>query len=290
MQEFILQSGLRIPAVGFGTYNPKKQDMTELITRALRLGYRFLDTASLYETERNVGEAIRKTGVARKDIIIESKLWYDEMGYQGAKEAIDRSLARIGTDYLDLMLIHWPRATGKSDEDWKTLDLETWRAMEEAVKVGKVREIGCSNFLPHHLENLLLHADVKPAVDQLELHIGYTQEAAVEYCKQHGIQVISWGPLGRGRMNKYVGAEYVKGLAGKYGKSEKQIFLRFLVQKNIIVIAKATSEEHMRSNIGIFDFSLTEEEMWFLQCMPETAWMGEHPDFAIPAKHSNPDQ
>ena len=130
MKEFILNSGLRIPAVGFGTYNPQKQDMTELITRALRLGYRFLDTASLYETERNVGEAIRKTGVARKDIIIESKLWYDEMGYQGAKEAIDRSLARIGTDYLDLMLIHWPRATGRSDEDWKTLDLETWRAME----------------------------------------------------------------------------------------------------------------------------------------------------------------
>lgn len=162
--------------------------------------------------------------------------------------------------------------------------------MEEAVKVGKVREIGCSNFLPHHLENLLLHADVKPAVDQLELHIGYTQEAAVEYCKQHGIQVISWGSLGRGRMDKYVGTEYVKELAEKYGKSEKQIFLRFLVQGNIIAIAKATSEEHMRSNIEIFDFSLTEEEMWFLQCMPETAWMGEHPDFAIPAKHSNPDQ
>ena len=259
MKDFVLNSGLRIPAVGFGTYNPQKQDMTELITRALRLGYRFLDTASLYETERNVGEAIRKTGVARKDIIIESKLWYDEMGYQGAKEAIDRSLARIGTDYLDLMLIHWPRATGKSDEDWKTLDLETWRAMEEAVKVGKVREIGCSNFLPHHLENLLLHADVKPAVDQLELHIGYTQEAAVEYCKQHGIQVISWGSLGRGRMDKYVGTEYVKELAEKYGKSEKQIFLRFLVQGNIIAIAKATSEEHMRSNIEIFDFSLTEE-------------------------------
>lgn len=290
MQEYILQSGLRIPAVGFGTYNPQKQDMTELITRALRLGYRFLDTASLYETERNVGEAIKKAGIARKDIIIESKLWFDEMGYQEAKAAIDRSLTRIGTDYLDIMLIHWPRATGKFDEDWKTLDLETWRAMEEAVQAGKVREIGCSNFLPHHLENLILHADIKPAVDQLELHIGYTQEAAVEYCKQHGIQVISWGSLGRGRMDKYVGSDYVKELAGKYGKSEKQIFLRFLVQRNIMAIAKATSEEHMRSNMDIFDFNLTEDEMWFLQCMPETTWMGEHPDFAIPAKRSNPDQ
>lgn len=285
-----LGNGMVIPCPGFGTYKVTGGDSVAVIRTAIEEGYRFFDTASLYETERFLGQAVRESGIPRSEFIIETKLWTDEMGYEGAKKALKASLERLQMDYVDLYFIHWPRQTGADDEDWKTLDIETWRAMEEMVDEGKIRALGCSNFLPHHLENLLAHCRIRPAADQLELHPGHSQEAAVAYCLEHNIRPMAWSPLGRARDNGQAANGLLEKLAKKYGKSSSQISLRFLIQKGILPIPKASSVEHMRSNRDIFDFSLTDEEVWMISCMPQTTWLGEHPDFKLPSKKSNPDQ
>ncbi|MCR5106984.1 MAG: aldo/keto reductase [Lachnospiraceae bacterium] len=286
---YTLNDGTRLPKIGFGTYNEEFADNEKPIFEAIEAGYRFFDTASLYETERYLGNAIKKSGINREEFIIETKLWIDEMGYDGAKKALEKSLKRLGMDYVDIYMIHWPRETGDEDEDWKKLDRETWKAMEEMVDEGIVKRLGVSNFLPHHLENLLAGCNIPPVVDQLELHPGYSQEKALVYLKEHDILPMAWSPLGRGRENATVGNSVLVKLAAKYGRSVQQINLRFLLQKDILPIPKASSKEHMISNANVFDFELTEDEISMLSCMPQTAWLNEHPDFYIPEKKSNPD-
>ena len=285
---YTLNNGVKIPCFGFGTYKAKYGDSTEIIDRAISAGYRFFDTASIYETERPLGKAVKNSGIPREEFTIASKLWIDEMGYENAKKAFNASLERLQTDYLDLYLIHWPRPNTE-DPDWKELDLETWRALEELYAQGKIRALGCSNFLPHHLDNLLKNAKVKPTVDQLEIHPGYSQEAAVAYCLSNDIRPMAWAPLGRFRDHPVV-SDCLQGMAEKYGKSVAQICLRFELEKGIIPIPKASSLEHMKSNMDIFDFSLSPEDVSILSCMPQTAWIGAHPDFVPPKKQSNPDQ
>ena len=186
-------------------------------------------------------------------------------------------------------MIHWPRQTGADDEDWKTLDIETWQVMEGLVEQGKVKRLGLSNFLPHHLKNILDNCKVKPVVDQLELHPGYSQERAVIFCQENDVIPMAWSPLGRGRENATIGNAILVKLAKKYGKSIQQINLRFLLQKGILPIPKASTLEHMKSNMEVFDFELTGDDISMLSCMPQTAWLEEHPDFAIPDRKSNPD-
>lgn len=287
---YTLNNGTSLPCFGFGTYNEKDGDNLEIIRTAIRTGYRFFDTASIYETERVLGQAIKESGIPREDFFIESKLWIDEMGYENAKRAFEATLDRLQMDYLDLYLIHWPRQTGDENENWKELDLETWRALEDLHAEGKIRSLGCSNFLPHHLDNLLSGCKIKPVVDQLELHPGYSQEAAVSYLLAHDIRPMAWSPLGRGRENALAGNALLAKLAKKYQKSIPQINLRFLLQKGIIPIPKASTAAHMKSNMDIFDFSISEEDMWIMTCMPQTTWLGEHPDFYIPTRKSNPEQ
>lgn len=287
---FTLNDGHRLPCMGYGTYKVTGQDNLEILKNAIACGYRLFDTATLYETERILGKAIKESGLPRENFIIGSKLWYDEKGYDKAKETVLSSLKRLQIDYLDYYLIHWPRSTGAPDEDWKAVNRETWRALEDLQAEGKIRSIGCSNFLPHHLEALMKDCRVKPAIDQLELHPGYTQEATVRYCQDHGIQLMAWAPLARGNAARLFDNPALQALAAKYQKSIPQISLRFLHQKGIIPIPKAASEKHMLNNMDIFSFSLTEEEVWMLSCMPQTTWDGEHPDFAIPKVASNPNQ
>ena len=231
METYVLNDGARLPKIGFGTYNEEFKDNKASILKAIECGYRFFDTASLYETERSLGAAIKESGIARTDVIIETKLWIDEMGYENAKTALAKSLDRLGTDYLDIYMMHWPRQTGADDENWKELDIETWRAMEEMVDQGLVRRLGLSNFLPHHLKNILDNCRIKPVVDQMELHPGYSQEAAVAFCKDNDVLPMAWSPLGRGRENATIGNSILVRLAAKYGKSVQQINLRFLLQK-----------------------------------------------------------
>ena len=260
------------------------------ILTAIECGYRFFDTASLYETERSLGVALKESGIDRKDVIIETKLWIDEMGTDGVNSAIERSLDRLQTDYVDIYLIHWPRQTSDDGDKWKDLDIETWSAMEKLVDQGKVRRLGLSNFLPHHLSNILKNCRIKPVVDQLELHPGYSQEAAVAYCKENDVLPMAWSPLGRGRENATIGNAILVRLAEKYGRSIQQINLRFLLQKGILPIPKASSKDHIKANLEVFDFELSDDEIMMLSCMPQTAWLGEHPDFFIPDRKSNPEQ
>lgn len=286
---YTLNDGTLIPNIGFGTYNEEFMDNRKIVLQAIECGYRFFDTASLYETERSLGNALIESGISRSEVIIETKLWIDEMGAENVEKAFERSINRLQTDYVDIYMIHWPRQTGKDDEKWKILDIETWQAMEKLVEKGKVKRLGLSNFLPHHLKNILDNCKIRPVVDQLEIHPGYSQEKAVAYCLDNDVLPMAWSPLGRGRENATIGNSILVRLAGKYGKSVQQINLRFLLQKGILPIPKASTPEHMRSNMEVFDFELSEDDVSMLSCMPQTAWLGEHPDFVIPDRKSNPD-
>ena len=179
---FVLSNGVKMPKIGFGTYKSTDGSDERVIAQALETGYRLLDTAAAYKNEEQVGKAMARSGIFRKEIFLTSKVWKTNLGYENTKKSFQESLERLQTDYLDLFLLHWPKPDPES-ADWKELDRESWRALEELYKEGKVRAIGVSNFLPHHLVNIQKTAEIQPMVDQLELHMGYLQEAAVAYCK-----------------------------------------------------------------------------------------------------------
>lgn len=283
-ESYKLKDGTKVPKIGFGCYNPRKQDYVTILKTAIDAGYRYFDTASLYETESDLAKALKESGIDRKEVQIASKAWYDELGYEETKAAFSRTLERLETDYLDFYLLHWPKAS-EDDPYWKEKDKSAWKALTELKKAGKIRHIGVCNFLPHHLENLTDANDCQPEIDQLELHIGYSQELAREYCQKQDILVQAWAPLGRGRLNDdpVLGA-----MAAKYQKTFSQIAIRFLLQKGIMPIPKASTREHMLDNANVFDFEFSREDMWMLSCMPQQTWQGEHPDFAVPKKASNP--
>ena len=280
--EYILNDGNRIPCIGYGTWKLAEN----VVETALKAGYRLIDTASLYGSEEAVGEGVRKSGIKRDEIFISTKLWTDEMGYEEAKQALQRSLKRMQMDYVDLYLIHWPRMTASPEENWKERDLETWRAMEDMKKEGLVKSIGVSNFLPHHLENLIRNSSTVPAVDQLEMHAGYYQEYTLQYLKEHNILPMAWGPLGRGKAEYTPVLSVLQKVADRYGKSVQQIALRYLLQRGALPLPKANSEAHMRENLDVFGFEITQEDMSVISCIPMGTWLGEHPDLAIPQKKS----
>ena len=278
---FKLNNGMKIPCVGFGTYKAAEGNNVEVLKTAIESGYRYFDTASFYQTEDFLGQAIRESNLPREDFFLVSKMWKDEMGYQQTKDALEKSLKRLGTDYLDIYLIHWPRPSADC-ENWKELDLETWRAMEELQKEGKIRGLGLSNFLPHHIKNILENGTVKPVVNQLELHPGYMQQAAVQYCKEHGIQMQAWSPIGRRRILE---EGLILELAGKYQVSPAQLCLRFLLQNDIIPLPKSSSMERMKQNMDLFHFEISEEDVSRLATMPQAGWSGEHPDPELAQKN-----
>ena len=272
-KQFVLSNGVSIPAVGFGTYKATERD-SAVLSAAIAQGYRHFDTASFYGNEAALGRAVAESGLPRDDFFLTSKLWKTEMGCDAALRAFDATLDRLGTDYLDLYLIHWPRPDLEL-EDWAALDLETWRALEALYQSGRVRAIGVSNFLPRHLEPLLASASVAPMVDQLEFHPGYIQEEAVAFCQAHGILVEAWSPLGR---NRLAGHPLLSRLAEAHCVSPAQICLRFALQQGVLPLPKSSSPERMAENRDLCSFSLTEDEMAALRAMPQAGWSEEHPD------------
>lgn len=276
IERYVLNNGVEIPAVAFGTYKAADGKSADVIRATIGAGYRYFDTASFYGTETYLAEAIRESGIPRREFFIASKLWKDEMGYENVKSAFERTLNNLRTDYLDLYLIHWPLPE-PGYKEWRQLDKETWRAMEELYEAGKIRAIGLSNFLPHHIENILKDCRVRPAVDQIEYHPGYSQEAVVNYCRERGILVQAWSPIGRSRV---LDEPLVKELAAKYDVSPAQICLKFAVQRNIIPLPKSSSEDRMRENLDLYSFELEQDDIWRLSTMPQTGWSGEHPDRA----------
>jgi len=271
---YTLNNGVQIPCIGFGTYKAATGNSADIIATAIEAGYRFFDTASFYETESYLAEAIKRSGLPREDFFITSKVWKTEMGYQETLEAFERTLKNLNTDYLDLYLIHWPRPT--LDKEWKDVCVATWKAMEELYKAGRVRAIGLSNFLPHHLDVILQNCTVKPMVNQLEMNPGYTQEAAVNYSQANDILVQAWSPLGRQRVLQ---AKLLVELAEKYQVSPARICLRYELQKGINPIPKASAMERMKDNMNVFDFTISTEDMHKLNTLPQIGWSGEHPDF-----------
>lgn len=274
MKKIKLHNDVEIPAVGFGTY--KLQEGAECfnaVKYALEHDYRHIDTAAVYENEKSVGDAIHQSGIDRGELFITTKVWNTDRGYDKTLNAFDASLERLGLDYLDLYLIHWPANT-KHYQDPEALNADTWRALETLYKEGKVRAIGVSNFLVWHLEDLFRHTAIIPMVNQIEYHPGYTQQATVDFCRQHNIIVEAWSPLGRGRV---LDEPLLINLAQKYGTSPGAICLQFALQQGICVLPKSASPQRIIENNSIH-FELSKEDLEAINNLPETGFSGLHPD------------
>ena len=268
----VLSNGVKMPNLAFGTFKVNEGDDVQIILDAINVGYRHFDTAAFYNTEEALGKAIKKSGIPREEFFVTTKVWKTYMGYEGAKKSFEESLEKLDMDYVDLLLIHWPRPDEKSD--WKKLDIETWKAFEETYKEGRAKAIGVSNFLNHHIQNILDNCEVVPMVNQIEFHPGYIQKDVVDFDKEHGIVVEAWSPLGRERVFK---DELLNKLAQKYGKSVAQICLAFALQMDVVPLPKSSSAERMKQNMDI-DFELEEEDFEKIVNMEEMGWSGLDPD------------
>lgn len=279
MEKWTLSNGTQIDAIGFGSYKVEDSITAErtvpILLDALAMGYRYIDTAAFYHNEVAVGQAIRTSGLPREEIFLQTKVWKTELGYDKTAQAIQDSLHRLNCGYIDVMMIHWP-VEFPGDPQWKDKLQGSYRALEDAVHAGFVRHIGLSNFLPHHIMTIQQVATIAPIVDQLELHIGHMQHAAVTFCKEQGILPQAWSPLGRTRI---LNNPFIQQIANKYQVTVTDLALRFLLQQNIAVIPKGSSHEHLLANLHPAAFTLSPEDMSFLLTMPETGWSGEHPDF-----------
>lgn len=270
-----LNNGVEIPVVGFGTWQtPNGQVAKDAVLAALNASYRHIDTAAAYGNETSVGEAIKASGVKRDELFVTTKLWNSDHGYENAKKAIDKSLENLGLDYLDLYLIHWPNPVAMR-ENWAELNAESWRAMEEAVKAGKIRSIGISNFRKHHIDELLKTAEIKPAVNQNYLNPSDMQADLVKYNDELGILNEAYSPLGTGGL---LGNETVKEVAANYGKSTAQVLLRWSLQHKFLPLPKSVHADYIKANAEIFDFELSADDMKKLDGLHGVAAVAANPD------------
>jgi len=245
-----LNNGVKMPVLGFGTLYLNDELGVRCVAEAISLGYRLIDTATVYGNEASVGGGIRKSGINREELFVTSKVWVDDSGYEKAKKAFQTSLDKLGVDYLDLYLIHRPRGDVKG----------SWMAMEELYKEGKIKAIGVSNFEADHLKDLMSYATVKPAVNQIETHAFFQQEKAKGTLKNYGIQMEAWSPLAQGR-NGHFTNETLAAIGKKYNKNNAQVSLRWHYQRGIVAIPRSSQKAHMMENLNIFDFKLDESDM-----------------------------
>ncbi len=273
LQTVTLLNGVELPAIGYGTMPTDwgveyGDEFVGTVKECIKAGYRNIDTAVVYNTERHVGEAVRQSiaeGVVnREDMFVGTKVWNTDRGYDRTLRAFDASMERLGLEYLDLYLIHTP-AVAKWHDDWKEINLSTWKVFEKLYHDGRIRAIGVSNFLPHHLQALMDKAEIMPMVNQVEVHPGFCSTETVEFCKGNGIAVEAWGPFGNGQILKN---EVLAEVARRYGKSVAQICLRWLVQQGIVPIPKSTNLQRIKENLDVFDFALSEADMQVLSTLP----------------------
>ncbi|VTS42236.1 aldo/keto reductase [Streptococcus porcinus] len=256
-KDLTMNNGLVIPAVGFGTFKAADgEEAYQSTLAAIRAGYRHIDTAAIYKNEESVGRAIKDSGLAREELFVTTKLWNDAHSYEGAKKALSASLKRLGLDYVDLYLIHWPNPKALRD-CWEEANAQAWRYMEEAVEEGLIKTIGVSNFMVHHLEALAKTANVKPAVNQIRLAPGCYQEEVVDYCKKHHIVIEAWSPLGQGDIFEN---ETMLELATKYNRPVAQIALAWSVYNGFLPLPKSVHEDRIKANLDFFDINLSVED------------------------------
>jgi diketogulonate reductase-like aldo/keto reductase len=271
MKNIKLNNGVEIPILGLGTYKIGRNDddVYNAVISAMDIGYRHIDTATLYLNEKPVGKAIRESGIPREDIFVTTKLWGSDILDNQIQEAFEGSLLNMGLDYIDLYLIHWPV---------KGMVGSPWKEMEKIYHSKKVRAIGLSNHLIHHLKEVMEEATIAPVVNQIELHPYLIQQDVVEYCKKHNIIPEAWSPLGSNKV-PLLKDEVLIWIGGKYGKSPAQVVLRWNIQKGIIAIPKSSSKERQDENFDIFDFELNQQEMQQIDDLDKNHRIGAHPDY-----------
>ncbi len=245
-----MNNGIKMPQLGYGVYQISAQECERCVSEALSIGYRLIDTAQAYGNEEGVGAAVKKSGVPREEIFIVSKVWISNYGYEKARASLEESLRRLRVDYIDLMLLHQPFCDRYG----------AYRALEDALREGKLRAIGVSNFYPDHYIDLVHNVDIAPAVNQVEMHVFNQQVRAQKLMDEFGTRIMSWGPFAEGR-NNFFSTPLLAELGAKYGKSVAQVALRHLIQRGAIAIPKSVHAERMRQNLDVFDFELSEEDM-----------------------------
>jgi methylglyoxal/glyoxal reductase len=266
-----LYNGVKMPWLGLGVFKVEEgQELEQAVKTAIKHGYRSIDTAAIYNNEEGVGRGIRaglqEAGITREDLFVTSKVWNADLGYESTLEANETSLKKLGLEYLDLYLIHWP-VEGKFKE--------AWRALETLYKKGLVKAIGVSNFHVHHLEELLKDAEIKPMVNQVEFHPRLSQDELRAYCKEQGIQFEAWSPLMQGQL---LDNPVLKGIAEKYGKSIAQVIIRWDLQNGVVTIPKSTKEHRIVENASVFDFELSKEDMEMIHALNQNHRVGPDPD------------
>ncbi len=274
---YTLTNGVKIPIVGFGTWQTPDGDVAKAsVEAAIAAGYRHIDTAAAYGNEESVGAGIKASGIARDDLFLTTKLWNADHGYDNAMKAIDTSLTKLGVDYVDLYLIHWPNPAQYRDH-WQEVNAETWRAMEAILKAGKARAIGVSNFREHHLEELYKTATVNPMVNQIFLNPSDRQPELVAYNKAHGMLNEAYSPLGTG---KIFGVKELQKMAERYGKSVAQLVLRWSLQHDFLPLPKSVHEARIQQNTELFDFELSHHDMEVIDAQAGLAGEYTDPDTA----------
>ncbi len=264
---FTLNNGVKMPYFGLGVYLSKEgSEVVKAVKEALDHGYRHIDTAAIYDNEKGVGQGIAQSHVDRNEVFVVSKVWNNDQGYDATLKAFDASLERLGTDYLDLYLIHWPKGARSK---------ETWKAMERLYQEKRVRAIGVSNFLQHHLEDLLAEVEVVPMVNQMEFHPYLVQQDLIDFCHTNGIQYEAWSPMMQGNI---FDIEELKELARKHSKTVAQIVLRWDLQKGVITIPKSSKKERIIANASIFDFELSSADVQLLDNLNKNQRFGPDPD------------
>lgn len=251
-KKFNLLNGVEIPNIGFGTSLIIEDECIQNVKQALEVGYRHIDTAAAYNNEEYIGQAIKESNIPREEIFITSKVWKDSMGYENTIISFNNTIRKLGVNYIDLFLIHWP-----SNKDEK-INIETWKALEELYEKGKVRAIGVSNFLKNHLQPILNNCKVQPMVNQLEYHPGLIRKETINFCKDNNIIIEAWAPLGKGKMLQN---EQLIEIAKKYNKSVAQICIRWCLQNGVLPLPKSSNIERMKQNKEVFDFEISTEDM-----------------------------